>query len=200
MPQWMLILAILIEGGAIGILYHRQEKSNKDFDKWIKEWKKEINGLKTDINIPYTLGSLEVDGRPKNQPVNPPKPVDQQPVKPEKSSNTDELQKMQKQRQPEPDLIYELVLYERGYLKPTEKQYAFYEVMHRPGEKQGTFGFKGNVKEAICSREAILDGPCEAEGRSSDVQDIETISNGSCELQDNGYWKVLKKARIKFKQ
>jgi hypothetical protein len=60
------------------------------------------------------------------------------------------------------------------------------------------FEFCGNEREAIANREAFFDNVCDDSNYSIDAKRVINEQPGMVELQNDGKWKVIIKAKIKF--
>lgn len=88
-----------------------------------------------------------------------------------------------------------------GCLKETSESTAQYVIRYRLSESKGVFKvYEGQeqMQKAIKNREDCLDLFCIAKGSSVDATVIKTLTSGEVEREENGIWKVMKKAEIEF--
>lgn len=81
-------------------------------------------------------------------------------------------------------------------LKVVSREEAQYE-LERTSTNEALFTYCGDFETACSNRDAVFDGVCQLIGNIQLATKIRTIEKGTAALE-NGKWKVIKKAIIKF--
>lgn len=84
-----------------------------------------------------------------------------------------------------------------GLLRVVDKSEAQFQ-LDLLSESSAKFSFCGDVSKALANSDGTFDFVCEQSGSVVDAKSITTLEHGTALRQEDGKWKVVQKAKIKF--